>query len=302
MLLAQSKVKKINENRTREDNPSPTAEDNNEIGLQVLEEAQSAMNDVRDLQGARTKQVSLEECVSMMNKDQAHIFQKVKDHLIHQQRHETNACQCSHLKPLHMFLSRVGGTGKSFLIEAITQQVAAFWMEKTDELTCAVAAPMGLAAFNVCGVTIHRLLQLPTEHDGKTAEYWSLPKESQKIMRAILRDVKLLIVDEVSMLSNLNLAYMHLRLEEIFGGDEWFGSLNVIFVGDLLQLPPVNGASVFEKMVNKAILAKMGCMMSVNIWEETVVYDELTIDERQKTDVEYCVILDEAHLTRLLSF
>ena len=156
-----------------------------------------------------------------------------------------------------------------------------------------MAAPTGLAAFNVGGVTIHRLLQLPIEHEGKTAGYWSLPKESQKIMRAILRDVKLLIVDEVSMLSNLNLAYMHLRLEEVFGGDEWFGSLNVIFVGDLLQLPPVNGASVFEKMVNKAILSKLGCMLSVNIWQETVMYDELTINERQKTDMEYCVVLDE---------
>lgn len=41
---------------------------------------------------------------------------------------------------------------------------------------------------------------------------------------------------------------MHLRLEDVFGGDEWFDSLNVIFIGDLLQLPPVNGAPVFEKL------------------------------------------------------
>ena len=155
-----------------------------------------------------------------------------------------------------------------------------------------MAAPTGLAAFNVGSVTIHRLLQVPIEHEGKTAGYWSLPRESQKIMRTILRDVKLLIVDEVSMLSSLNLAYMHLCLE-VFGGDEWFGSLNVIFVGDLLQLPPVNGASVFEKIVKKAILSKLGCMMSINIWQETIVYDELTINEHQKTDMEYCVVLDE---------
>ena len=199
------------------------------------------MDDVCDLQGACAKQVSLEECVSMMNEDQARIFQTVKDHLTHQERHEANACQCSDLKPLHLFLSGVRGTGKSFLIEAIRQQLAAIWKAKTDGLTYAVAAPTGLAAFNVGGVTIHRLLQLPIEHKGKTAGYWSLPKESQKIMCAILRDVKLLIVDEVSMLSNLNLVYMHLRLEEVFGGDRWFGSQNVMFVGDLLQLPPVNG-------------------------------------------------------------
>ena len=58
-------------------------------------------------------------------------------------------------------------------------------------------------------------------------------------MRNLLRHLKLLIIDEVSMLSSLNLAYIHLRLEEVFGGDTWFGSVNVLFVGDLLQLPPV---------------------------------------------------------------
>ena len=37
-------------------------------------------------------------------------------------------------------------------------------------------------------------------------------------MRTNLRSLKLVIIDEVSMLSNLNLAYIHLRLEELFGG------------------------------------------------------------------------------------
>ena len=196
----------------------------------------------------------------------------MKEHL-HQERHETSACQCSDLKPMHMFLSGVGGMGKSFLIEAIRAQVAAIWQGKTDELTCAVTAPTGLAAFNVGGVTIHRLLQLPIEHEEKMAGYWSLPKHSQKIMRNLLQDLKLLIIDEVSMLSSLNLTYIHLRLEDVFGGDTWFGSVNVLFVGDL-QLPPVR----------RSILFMMGCMMSVNIWRETVTYDELTINERQKKD------------------
>ena len=274
MLLAQSKVKDINEAQKEDNHPTTTEE--NETGLQVPEVAQSAMNDVRDLQNVCGKQLSLEERVSMM-----------KEHLLRQQRHETNACQCSIFKALHMFLSGVGGTGKSFLIEAIRQQVAAIWKEHTDGLSCAVAAPTGLAAFNVGGVTIHSLLQLPIEHEGKTAGYWSLPRESQKIMRTILRDVKLLIVDEVKSEPGIHAP----ALEEVFGSDEWFGSLNVIFVGDLLQLPPVNGASVFEKIVKKAILSKLGCMMSINIWQETIVYDELTINE--KTDMEYCVVLDK---------
>ena len=54
-------------------------------------------------------------------------------------------------------------------------------------------------------------------------------------MGATLPDVKLFIVDEVSMVSSLNLVFVHMRLEELFGSSEWFGSRNM-FVGDLLNL------------------------------------------------------------------
>ena len=96
-----------------------------------------------------------------------------------------------------------------FLIEAL---VASIW--PSDD------ARNGLAAFNVGGITIHRLFQLPVEHEGKAACYWSLPKASQKVMKTTLRNVKMIIIDKLSMVSSLNLAYMHLRLEELFGGTE----------------------------------------------------------------------------------
>ena len=97
-------------------------------------------------------------------------------------------------------------------------------------------APTGMALYNIGGVTVHRLFSLTIEHEGKTAGYWPLSKPAQKVMRTNLHSLKLVIIDEVSMLSNLNLTYIHLRLEELFGGSDWFGSMNVVFVGDLLKL------------------------------------------------------------------
>ena len=82
--------------------------------------------------------------------------------------------------------------------------------------------------FNVGGLTIHRLFQLPIEHEGKTAGYWSLPKDTQKKLQTIFRPLKIIIVDEVSMVSNLNLTYLHLRLDDIYGSNDWFGSKNNI--------------------------------------------------------------------------
>ena len=131
---------------------------------------------------------------------------------------------------------------------------------------CAIAAPTGLAAFNVGGITIHRPFQLPIEHSGKAATYWSLPKTSQKVMKTTLCNVKLFIIDEISMVSSLNLAYMYLRLEELFSGDEWFRSRNMLFVGDLLQLQPVSGSPVFERIATKALLFQLGCATAFNIW------------------------------------
>uniref|UniRef100_A0A1X7U4I0 Uncharacterized protein n=1 Tax=Amphimedon queenslandica TaxID=400682 RepID=A0A1X7U4I0_AMPQE len=62
--------------------------------------------------------------------------------------------------------------------------------------------------------------------------------------------------------------------------------------GDLLQLPPVNGRPVFNKISNKLVKTRLGAANAVNIWKETVEYDELTINERQKGDETFFKMLD----------
>jgi len=57
----------------------------------------------------------------------------------------------------------------------------------------------------------------------------------------------------------------------------------------ILQLPPVNGNPVSNTLVGN----KQGSRHAVNIWEKTVIYDELTINERQKKDGNYLQILGE---------
>ena len=150
------------------------------------------------------------------------------------------------------------------------------------DITCAITAATGLAAFNVGGVTIHRLFQLLVEHNSKTTGYWSLLKSSQKAMRSTLRSVKLFVIDEVSMVSSLNLAYIHLMLEELFSGNQWFSSKNMLIVGVILQLQAVNGNPVFHNISQTFLVYKLGCVASINIWSDCVLYDELTINERQR--------------------
>jgi len=129
----------------------------------------------------------LKERISMLNSDQSHIFQSISDHLYHQWQHEKGNCLCADLKPLHKFISGVGGTGKSFLIETIRQQVSDIWKDDCPSDTkCAVGTPTGLASYNIHGVTVHHMFLLPIERDSRTATYWPLSKETQKVMRTNL--------------------------------------------------------------------------------------------------------------------
>ena len=72
----------------------------------------------------------------------------------------------------------------------------------------------------------------------------NITKLSQKVMKTKLHDDKSIIVDELSMVSGLMLTHMHLKLQELFGGAERFGSGNMMFVGDLLQLQRVHDKSL----------------------------------------------------------
>ena len=187
MLKAKMNVEKINEARQAEQEkvtvPEPMEEDD---GPQVAGEATSAMNDAANLQENDNSGPSLEELLPSLNADQARIFEFMRRHFEHQVQHENEICKCDDFKPLSMFVSGVGGMGKSYLIKTIRALVSEIWNDNNKSLLCAVTAPTGLAAFNVGGVTIHRLLQLPIEHEGKTAGYWRMGKDAVNVMRSSL--------------------------------------------------------------------------------------------------------------------
>jgi len=101
-----------------------------------------------------------------------------------------------------------------------------------------------------------------------------------------MKDVILLIIDEISMVSNITLLYIHLRLSEIYDtgncDDGWFGKINILTFGDLLQLPPVNELSPFLPMQAKKCDKYINALETINLWEKLFAYDELTDNMRQK--------------------
>ena len=87
ILAARNQVMKINEARQKDQPPPVNVKDDagGDDGPQIQGEAQSAMNDVRNLQDGTANQINLAERVSMMNEDQARVYRLVKEHLLHQE-------------------------------------------------------------------------------------------------------------------------------------------------------------------------------------------------------------------------
>ena len=150
-----------------------------------------------------------------------------------------------------------------------------------------LAAPTGISAAGISGMTLHSALSLPIEHHGKMT-YKPLTGPKLQQIQAYMRYVHCVIIDEISMVSNLTLLHIHLRLSEIFGNkgtnNNWFGSQNIIVFGDLLQLPPVKGDEVFVALSEKQVKAATGMMSTDLSLFSYFNYDELNVNQRQKND------------------
>ena len=83
-------------------------------------------------------------------------------------------------------------------------------------------------------------------------KYTSLSDKMRDKRRAELRNLKLVIIDEVSMVKADMLYMLDLRLQEITQKEIPFGGIGVICFGDLMQLRPIQGKFIFEEPKNTA--------------------------------------------------
>ena len=104
--------------------------------------------------------------------------------------------------PLRMIVSGTAGTGKSYLINCLRLLLK-------DGLR--VAAPTGVAAFNVSGHTLHSLLRLPTK-----GEFKDLEGETLHTLQQDLANMRYLILDEMSMVGRIMFGQVDLRLRQVF--------------------------------------------------------------------------------------
>ncbi len=205
----------------------------------------------------------------------------------------------------HIFLTGKAGTGKTTFLRNIV---------KNTHKNTVIAAPTGIAAINAGGVTLHSLLQLPfgaflpddnPQISGHIATQINTPKSMLANMqmnnkkREMIRAMELLIIDEVSMLRSDLLDAIDTVLRSVRRRrDRSFGGVQVLFIGDLLQLPPVVKDSEWEYL-NRYYKSQYffdACVMR----ESGLVYLELNKIYRQ-SDPEFIRLLNNLRDSRMTS-
>lgn len=148
-----------------------------------------------------------------------------------------------HFSQQHVFLTGRAGTGKTTLLKRICEETAKNY---------AIVAPTGVAAIQAGGATIHSFLRMhphtfvpdasyPNRANRQIENPYSLSR-SMKLSKdriKLLRSLELLIIDEISMVRADLLDAMDTVLRKFRENSLPFGGVQLLMVGDLLQLPPV---------------------------------------------------------------
>lgn len=199
-------------------------------------------------------------------------------------------------EPLYRFLSGGAGVGKSFVIQALYQTVLKFLNKHAgddfNKRRILLLAPTGKAAYHIKGSTIHNGLKITPSNK---LEHRPLSASQLNTLRNQISSVKLLIIDEVSMVGFRMFNCINQRLMEVMQCAKPFGGISVITVGDLFQLEPVFDTYVFQQ-------PRSGFMpLATNIWLEHFHMFELQTIMRQADSRQFAQLLNrlrEGHQTQ----
>ena len=163
--------------------------------------------------------------------------------------------------PLRIIVSGTAGTGKSYLIHCLRLLLQ-------DKVR--VAAPTGVAAFNIDGHTLHSLLALPTKGDFKELEGKVLHQ-----VQLAFRAVEYLIIDEMSMVGRKMFGQIDRRLRQVFPhhADDVLGGCSCLLFGDFGQLPPVMDLPLYISQPSRLPLSHVG-RSAFLFFDRVVVLDQ----------------------------
>lgn len=130
-----------------------------------------------------------------------------------------------------VFLTGAAGSGKTYLLNRYIH-----WLRERG-VEPAVTASTGIAASHLQGQTIHSWSGIGVKEYLGPYELDRIEQNEKLVKR--FRATKVLIIDEISMLSGNTLSLVDTAIRTGMQSNEPFGGMQVILCGDFFQLPPV---------------------------------------------------------------
>jgi len=174
----------------------------------------------------------------------------------------------------HLFITGRAGTGKSTLLNLFTS---------TTKKRAVVLAPTGIAALNVKGQTIHSFFRLPPKMLNKS-------DIGKRRNHHFYKKVDTIIIDEISMVraDMLDLIDHFLQVNREVAAP--FGGVQMIFFGDLYQLPPIIANPVEREIITARYDSPY--FFSAHVLEDRDSFDIIELHKVFRQD--------EKHFIRLL--
>lgn len=182
-----------------------------------------------------------------------------------------------------MFITGKAGTGKSTLLQLFRQ---------TTRRKAVVVAPTGIAALNVKGQTIHSFFGFPPRplnpHDIK-----------KRRDRKLYQKLETLVIDEISMvradmLDNIDY-FLRINRDNL---RQPFGGVQVVFFGDMFQLPPVLASDVETHLMNSRYDTPY--FFSARVFQDGYAMEMLELRKVYRQENRHFLrLLDDIRLNRL---
>ena len=183
----------------------------------------------------------------------------------------------------NVFITGKAGTGKSTLLEH---------MRMTADRKMIVLAPTGVAAINVRGETIHSFFKLKPGFELDEATNTRIDDKKRKMYGSI----KTILIDEISMVRADLLDAIDVFLRRTRMSEEPFGGVQMIFFGDLFQLPPVitnTDRQRFYSEYESPYFFSAQVFQQRNLFAEPFRMERIELDEiYRQTDEDFIKVLN----------
>uniref|UniRef100_A0A0K0FHG3 ATP-dependent DNA helicase n=1 Tax=Strongyloides venezuelensis TaxID=75913 RepID=A0A0K0FHG3_STRVS len=179
------------------------------------------------------------DTITSLNIQQRRIFDKIYDSISEKIKNNSSE-RC------RILIDGPGGTGKRYLIKAISEATTYLCRCNLNDIertysNVLLCGPTGMSANQIRGKTGHTLFGIPCNANFRYIRYTQLSSGKLTKLSESLKHMKLLIIGEISMIPNEILYMINLRLNEAKQCvNRIFKDLDVILLGDMMQLPPVS--------------------------------------------------------------